>query len=148
MSLLAVRVSAAVGIAVVVVATLAVSTAPAGSPAKTKCPSPSLVGAALGQKLKAPTSQTSPYAKVCIYKGGSIVPTKIQFQVDTASTFAAGEKAAAAYGTVIKVNGLGKSAYGTKTGGFLAVFLGDESIRITAPLTPLSKLETLARKLI
>ncbi len=148
MVLLAVRVSAAVAVAIAVVVTLAVSTASASSPAKTKCPAPSLVGAALGLKLTAPTSQTSPYAKVCTYKGGSILPTKIQFQVDTAATFAAGEKVAAAYGTVIKVKGLGKSAYGTKTGGFLAVFLGNESIRITALLKPLSKLEALARKLI
>jgi hypothetical protein len=133
MDLLAVRVPGVAGITVALVATLAVGVASAGSPAKTNCPSPSLVRAALGLKLKASTSQTSPYAKVCIYKGGSIVPTKIQFQVDTASTFAAGEKAAAAYGTVIKVSGLGRSACGTKTGGFLAVFLGNESIRITAP---------------
>ena len=147
MDLLSVRLSSALGIAVLV-ASVAVSAASAGSPAKTKCPSPSLVGAALGLKLKAPTSQTSPYAKVCAYKGGSILPTRIQFQVDTSATFAAGQKAAATYGTVIKVKGLGKSAYGAKTGGFLAVFLGNESIRITAPLTPLAKLEALARKLI
>jgi len=147
MSLLAVR-PTAVTVAVVVAAALVVNTASASSPSKTKCPSASLVGGALGQKLKAPTSQSSAYAKVCVYKGTGVVPTKIQFQVDTASTFAAGEKSAAAYGTVVKVTGLGKSAYGTKVGGFLAVFLGTESIRITAPLVPLTKLEALARKLV
>jgi hypothetical protein len=133
---------------VVLVLTVVGGAGAAVPPAKTKCPSASLVNAVLGLRNKAPTSQSTAYAKVCIYKGTSIVPTKIQFQVDTASTFAAGEKAAAATGTIVKVSRLGKAAYATKTGGFLAVFLGNESIRITAPLTSLAKLEALARKLI
>jgi hypothetical protein len=148
MGLLAFRVFAAAAVGAVLVVAWVADAASAAAPSKTKCPAASLVGAALGQKLKAPTSQSSAYAKVCIYKGASFVPTKIQFQLDTASTFAAGERAAAATGAVIRVRGLGKAAFATKVGGFLAVFLGSESIRITAPLTPLSKLETLARKLI
>ena len=133
------------------VALLLVCSAGAGaavSPAKTKCPAASTVNAALGQRDKAPTSQTTTYAKVCTYKGSGVVATRIQFQVDTASTFAAGEKAAAATGTVAKVKGLGKAAYATKAGGFLAVFLGTESIRITAPIVALSRLERLARALV
>jgi hypothetical protein len=140
--------AAAVGMSVLVGLTYVAGAAAALPPAKTKCPAASVVNAALGQHFKAPTSQTSAYAKICIYKGTGIIPTRIQFQVDTAATFAAGEKAAAASGEVVKVKGLGKAAFSTKVGGFLAVFLGSESIRITSPLVPLAKLEKLARKLI
>ena len=147
MGLRAVRLSIASGVTVALVATVAVGTASAGSPATTKCPSAALVGAALGQKLKAPTSQAFPYAKICLYRGSGVVPTRVAFQEDTSATFAAGKANAAALGPVVNVRGIGKAAYGTKTGGFLAVFLGNESIRITAPLVPLSKLEVLARKL-
>jgi hypothetical protein len=148
MSLLAVRLSIASAVTVALVATVAAGPASAGSPATTKCPSAALVGGALGQKLKAPTSQAFTYAKICLYRGSGVVPTRVEFQQDTSSTFAAGKANAAALGTVVSVRGLGKAAYGTKTGGFLAVFLGNESIRITAPLVPLSKLEVLARKLV
>ena len=55
---------------------------------------------------------------------------------------------AAALGTLVKVSGLGKAAYGPKSGGFFAVFLGRQSIRITAPFTTLAQLEKLAHKLI
>ncbi len=140
----------AAAVAIIVLGlTLMAGTAAAVSPAKTKCPSASVVNAALGQHDKAPTVQSTAYAKVCTYKGSSILPTRIQFQVDTAATFAAGEKSAASLGEALaKVHGLGKAAWGSKVGGFLAVFLGNESIRITAPLVPLSKLESLARKLV
>lgn len=144
----ALRKPAAAVAAVVLALTLTTTVGAAVAPTKTTCPAASVVNAALGQHDKAPIAQTSLYAKICTYKGTSIVPTKIQFQVDTASTFASGEKAAAgAAGAVVKVHGLGKAAWATKSGGFLAVFLGSESIRITAPLVPLSKLEKLARKL-
>ncbi len=140
--------AAAVGFTVLGL-TLMAGAGAAVSPAKTKCPSASIVNAALGQHDKAPTAQSTAYAKVCTYKGSSILPTRIQFQVDTAATFAAGEKSAASLGgVVVKIHGLGKAAFATKVGGFLAVFLGNESIRITAPLVPLSKLENLARKLV
>jgi hypothetical protein len=146
---LALRTLAAAVVAVVVVLTFTTDIGATVAPDKTKCPAASIVNAALGHHDKAPIAQTSPYAKICTYKGTSIVPTKIQFQVDTASTFAAGEKAAAgSIGAVVKVHGLGKAAWATKSGGFLAVFLGSESIRITAPLAPLTKLEKLARKLV
>ena len=147
MGLLAVRLSIASGATIALIATAAVGTASAGSPTATKCPSATLVGATLGQKLKPPTSQAFPYAKICLYRGSGVVPTRVAFQEDTSATFAAGKANAAALGPVVNVRGIGKAAYGTKTGGFLAVFLGNESIRITAPLVPLSKLEVLARKL-
>jgi len=148
MGLLAVRVSLVAGIVAALVLAPASRATPAASPSKTKCPAASVVGGALGLKLEAPTSQTFPYAKICLYKGSGVVPTRIEFQHDTSSTFAAGQKGAAALGPVVKVHGLGKAAYGTKSGGFLAVFLDGESIRITAPLISLSRLESLARKLI
>jgi len=146
MRLLAFQVPAATAAALLALAGAEGATA-APSPARTPCPAASLVGAALGQKDRAAGSQSSAYAKICLYKGGGIVPTRIQYQADTASTFAAGEKAAAT-GSVVKLTGLGKSAYGTKSGGFIAVFTGSESIRVTAPLVSLTRLERLERKLL
>jgi hypothetical protein len=146
MGLSLLRVSA-VGGAATACLLLAAGVTAAVSPTKTKCPSASLVGATLGVHLSAPTSTTSTYAKVCTYKAsGSILPLKIQFQKDTAASFAAGENAVPK-SIRTKVAGLGKAAYGTKAGGFLAVFLGSESIRITAPGISLALLEKLARKL-
>jgi hypothetical protein len=106
-----------------------------------------VVDSALGLHVKSPVATRTTYATVCTYRGGGVVPTKIQYQEDTAATFAAGEKAAGATGALAKVKGLGKSAYAVKSGGFLAVFLGSESIRITAPLVSTARLEKLARKL-
>lgn len=126
----------------------AAATTNASPISKTPCPSASVVNAALGQKNKAPVATTTPYAKICTYKGTGIVPTKITFQEDTAATFAAGEKAAAAVDPVVKVHGLGKSSWALKTGGGLYVFLGTESVRMVSPLTPTTKLEALARTII
>jgi hypothetical protein len=141
------RVSAAGGVAAGCL-TLGTGIALAVSPTTTKCPSASLVGSALAVHVGAPTSTTTTYAKICTYKAtGSIVPLKIQFQKDTPASFAAGENAVPK-SVRAKVTGLGKAAYGTKVGGFLAVFLGTESIRITAPGASLVRLEKLARKLL
>jgi hypothetical protein len=120
----------------------------AAAPPKAKCPSASLVGAALGVHLSGPISMSTSFAKVCSYKTRSgVVPMRISFQKDTAASFAAGENAVPK-SVRVTVKGLGKAAYGTKVGGFLAVFLGGESIRITAPGASLARLETLAHKLI
>jgi hypothetical protein len=141
--------SSAIGVAVfVLAASPAAATMNASPISKTPCPSAAVVNVALGQKNKAPVATTTPYAKICTYKGTGIVPTRITFQEDTAATFAAGEKAAAAVGPVVKVPNLGKSAWAPKSGGGLYVFLGTESLRMVSPLTPTTKLETLARKII
>jgi hypothetical protein len=141
------RVSALAGVATVCLILAAGGTA-AATPTKTKCPAASVVGAALGVHVNAPTSTTSTYAKVCTYKAaGSTLPLRIQFQKDTSASFAAGENAVPK-SMRTKVAGLGKAAYGTAVGGFLAVFLGSESIRITAPGISLARLEKLARKLV
>ena len=126
---------------------LVVSAAAVTSPTSRACPSASVVDKALGQKGKAPVATRTQYSKTCTYPGSGAVPTKITFQVDTASTFAAGEKAATALG-IVKLHGLGKAAWGTKSGGSLFVFDGHETIKVVSPLTPISKLETLARELL
>jgi len=131
---------------VLVLAALAFpSAAFAGLP--TTCPSASLVNATLGQKVKSPTVVHSTYYTMCTYAGGGPVPTKVTFQMDTASTFAASEKAVAALGPV-NVHGLGKAAWTLKGGGDLYVFTGSYTIKIVSPLTPSAKLEALARKLL
>jgi len=126
------------------------SSAVAVSPTSRACPTASTVNAALGQKGRAPVATKTEYSKTCTYSGGSIVPTTITFQVDTSATFAAGEKAAAAAlpGSVIKVNGLGQSAWATKTGGSLYVFDDGTTIKILSVLTATAKLEALARKVL
>ena len=139
--------SSAVGLSALVLAAL-----PAGAasvpPVPKSCPSASVVDTALGQQDKAPVVTTTPYARICTYKGTSIVPTKITFQEDTSQTFALGEKAAAAAGPLVKPKGLGKAAWGPKAGGGLYVFVGTYSIKILAPLVSTTKLEALARKLL
>jgi hypothetical protein len=110
------------------------------------CPSASVVSAALGQKATTPTVTRSTYAITCVF-GKSALSTKITFQVDTASTFAASEKAAAAAAPVVKVQHLGKASWGTK-GGSLYVFTGSYTIKILSLLTSLAKLEALAHKLL
>jgi hypothetical protein len=131
-------------------AVLLASAASATSPTTRACPSASVVNAALGLHGGAPVTTTTTYSKTCTYPGkGAIYSTKITFQMDTASTFAAGEKSAAAAlrGGVVKVQHLGQAAWGTNPGS-LYVFDGHETIKILALLTPTSKLEVLARKLL
>jgi hypothetical protein len=126
---------------------MAVPVATGGTTPKTQpCPSASVVDAALGQKGKTPVAKTTTFSKSCTYPGSGLVPTKITFQVDTATTFAAGEKAAG--GTIAKLSGLGKGAWVGKTGGIIDVFTGQESIKILAPGTATAKLEALEKKLV
>ncbi len=120
--------------------------ATAAAPNQTACPPRDVVGGALGVKVKAPTSTTTSYAKSCAY-ASTPLPVKVEFQEDTATTFAASEKAVSKLGIVV-VHGLGKAAWATKSGGELQVFNGHETIKIQAPLVATSKLEVLARKLL
>jgi hypothetical protein len=111
------------------------------------CPSASVVSTALGTKTSAPTLAKNPYGIACTYGKNALAP-KVEFQRDTAATFAAGEKAANAASPVSKISHLGKAAWAPKTGGFLYVFTGTYSIKILAVLVSLPKLEALARKLL
>jgi hypothetical protein len=131
-------------------AVLLASAAAGTSPTARACPPASVINSALGMHGGAPVATTTPYSKTCTYPGKSTLDsTKITFQMDTASTFAAGERAAASAlpGSVVKVQHLGQAAWGTTTGS-LYVFDDLETIKIFALLTPTSKLEILARKLL
>ena len=134
---------AVVGVAVLVLA--AATAAAAAIP--TSCPSASIVSAALGTKASTPTLTRNPYGITCKYGTSALAP-KVEFQQDTAATFAAGEKAANAALHVTKIQHLGKAAWASGTGGFLYVFTGSYSVKILAVLTSLPKLESLARKLL
>lgn len=126
----------------------ATATTAAASSVSQSCPPASVVNAALAQSNGAPASAPNPFGLTCVYKGAGAVATKIQFQKDTAATFAAGENAVAT--TVVKpvsVSGLGESAYTMPSGGFLDVFTGSESIKITSPLSTTAQLEALARQI-
>ena len=121
----------------------------AGSPPTSRaCPAAAIVNSALGEKGKTPVATTTAYSKTCTYPGSGPVPTKITFQLDTASQFAADEKAVSTAGLKpITVHGLGQAAWTTNEGS-LYVFEQGDQIKILAPLTATSKLETLARKLL
>jgi hypothetical protein len=134
----------------VAAAVLVASSSAATPPTARACPSASVVNAVLGLHGGAPVATKTAYSKTCTYPGtGKIYAAKITFQMDTASTFAAGEKAAATAlrGSVVKVQHLGQAAWGTNPGS-LYVFDGHETIKILALLTPITKLEMLARKLL
>jgi hypothetical protein len=131
------------GMAVLVVATATGATAAVPK----SCPSASIVSTALGTKASAPTLTKNPYGITCKYGPNALAP-KVEFQEDTAATFAAGEKAANASLHVTKIQHLGKAAWAPGTGGFLYVFTGSYSVKILAALTSLPKLEALARKLL
>jgi hypothetical protein len=122
------------------------SAAFAGIP--TKCPAASLVSTTLGVKAGTPTVVHSKYYTMCSYAGGGAIPTRITFQMDTASTFAASEKAGNVLGQQVKVPGLGKAAWTLKVGSDLYVFTGSYTLKIVSPLVSSAKLEALARKLI
>ncbi len=130
----------------VVVLVLAAATAASAAVPKS-CPSASIVSAALGAKASAPRLAKNPYGISCTYGTNALAP-KVEFQLDTAATFAAGEKAANAALHVTKIQHLGKAAWAPKTGGFVYVFTGSYSIKILAVLTSLPKLEALARRLL
>jgi len=123
------------------------ATAAASSPSSRTCPSASEVNTDLGVHVKAPTSKTTTYSKTCSY-GGSVVPTMVTFQVDTAASFAAGENAVEKAEGVVKIKGLGQAAWATKAGGSLYVYDNGQTVKIISILVPTAKLEVLARKLI
>ena len=139
---------------VVGVVALALAAAPSTRAASTSatavpksCPSASVVSSALGGKATAPVVTHSTYFTMCVYGRNALAP-KVTFQQDTAATFSAGEKAAAAALPVAKISHLGKAAWAPKSGGSLYVFTGSYTIKLLSPLTSLAKLETLAHKLL
>lgn len=153
------RVAIAAGVCVAA-AVLVASSAAATAPTARACPSASIVNAALGEHGKTAVATKTQYSKTCTYPGSaskSVFWTKITFQEDTASTFAAGEKAATAglgAKVVKKVQHLGQAAWTTNAGD-LYVFDGHETIKIMAlslgmlsPSTATAKVEALARKLL
>lgn len=120
------------------------------SPTARACPSARVVDEALGQKtLKAPVATLFPAAKTCTYQGfaGILKTMTVMFQADTSETFAKSENAVPASLRMV-VKGLGKAAWASSAGGSLYVFDGQETIKILALGTPLSKLEVLARELL
>ena len=132
-----------VGVVVLVLA----ATTVAAAAVPTSCPPASIVSAALGTKSSTPRLTKNPYGITCTYGANALAP-KVEFQLDTAATFAAGEKAANAALHVTTIHHLGKAAWAPRSGGFLYVFTGSYSIKIVAVLTSLPRLESLARKLL
>jgi hypothetical protein len=137
---------AAVGVVVVALAAAVPATSIAAATPK-NCPPASVVSAALGTKASTPTLTKNPYGISCKYGSNALAP-KVEFQQDTTSTFAAGEKAANAALPVTKIAHLGQAAWAPKSGGSIYVFTGSYQVKILAVLTSLPRLEALARKLL
>ena len=137
---------AAVGLAVLASAA-AVTTATSSAATPKTCPSASVVSAALGTKASTPTLTKNPYGISCKYGTNALAP-KVEFQQDTATTFTAGEKAAATALPVVKIAHLGQAAWAPKSGGSIYVFTASYQIKILAVLTSLPRLEALVRKLL
>ena len=139
----------AAAFALLIAAVLVAGVRATTSPTKIPCPAASLLDSALGVSVKAPTSTIySVYAKTCSYagtKGQS--PIRVEFQTDTAATFAASEKAVKNLG-VVTVKGLGQAAWTLKVGGDLYVYDNGVTLKIIAPLIATPTLEALARKLL
>ena len=119
------------------------------SPTKTPCPAASLLASTLGVSVKAPTSTVyGTYEKTCSYAGTTgQIPIRVEFQVDTPTTFADSEKAVKGLG-VVPVKGLGQEAWTLKVGSDLYVYNHGVTLKIIAPLIATPKLEALARKLL
>ncbi len=119
-------------------------------PTARACPSARVVDDALGQKgLNSPVATLYPYAKKCTYQGftGFLKTMSVEFQMDTSGTFSTSEKAVP-LSLRTTVPHLGEAAWASPAGGSLYVFDGQETIKILALGTPLSKLEVLARELL
>ena len=107
------------------------------------CPPVSEVDAALAQHDAAAVSTPSAYGLTCTYQGSGPVATKVEFQQDTASTFAASENAVSG---AVPVHGIGRAGF--QTTGFIAVFDGSMTVKIVSPFSTTVQLEALARKVI
>ena len=112
------------------------------APISETCPSASVVNAALGTSYGAPVSTSDTFGLTCTY--GTGVATRIRFQKDTTTTFAAGKAAVGA--AAVPVSGLGDAAYAVS--GFIDVLKGSVAVRITAPLASTAQVETLAHKIV
>jgi hypothetical protein len=128
---------------------LLASAAAATAPAARACPSSTAVNKALGMHVRtAVASHYLTYSKTCTYPGG-IGLTKITFQTDTTSTFAASEKAAehALGAKLIHKLNLSQGAWTTNAGD-LYVFDGHETIKVLAPGIATAKLEAFVKTLL
>jgi hypothetical protein len=119
------------------------------TPTKTPCPPASLLGSKLGVKVKSPTSTVyGTLSKTCSYAGTKgQIPIRVEFQTDTAASFATSEKAVKGLG-LVQVKGLGQAAWTLKSGGDLDVYNKGVTLKIIAPLVAASKLEALAKTLL
>ena len=119
------------------------TTTSGGQTIQATCPPASEVSAALAISVTGPTVTTLAYGKRCQYQGSGAISPSVEFQKDTASTFAAAE---AAVPTATKVTGLGKGAFATS--GFVYVFTGDMSVKVLSPLSSTAQVEALAKKIV
>jgi len=123
-------------------ATTAPPSATTGALSET-CPPASVVNSALGQSGTGPQSSSDQFGLTCTYPGSGPVPTKIQFQTDTAATFAAGE---AAVSSPTNVSGLGDAAY--YVSGFIDVLKGSVAVKIVSAFSTTDQLEALAHQIV
>jgi len=122
-------------------------TASQGSNITATCPPASLVDSTLGSTGSSLAPDSKPSILSCSYIGTGL--SRIDFQLDTAASFAARKQQFAVTGhKVVDVAGLGDSAFTTDGGIYLAVLKGSMSITIVAPGSSATQVENLARLLV
>jgi hypothetical protein len=114
-----------------------------GTTIKEDCPPASEVSSALGITVTGPTVETLSFGKRCQYKSSGAISPHIDFQKDTAGTFAAAE---AAVPNATKVSGLGQGAFTTT--GFVYVYDGGVSVKVLSPLSTSAQVQALAKQIV
>jgi hypothetical protein len=128
------------------------TSSPASSPSSSStitatCPPASLVDTTLGSIGSTLAPDSRPSIVSCSYLGSAL--SRIDFQPDTAASFAARKKEFAATGhNPVDVTGLGDAAFAADGGIYLSVLKGSMSITVVAPGSTGPQVQNLARLLV
>jgi hypothetical protein len=94
------------------------------------------VSAALGQSDTGPVVSGTSLYKICTYRGGGPIPTKVSISVNTPAGFATDRQNVAKSGiTLATVPGLGDANYSLSGAGEVFVLKGNTQVEVMAPGT-------------
>ena len=128
----------------------ATTAAPSGSATRAlpPCPPASVVNAALGETTTGPVVTGTSEYKICTYRGGGPVPTKISISVNTPAGFRTDEQNVAKSITLSTVPGLGDANYYHPGVGEVFVLKGTTQVEILAPGTTDAQDDALVNQII
>ena len=128
----------------------ATTAAPSGSATRAlpPCPPASVVNAALGETTTGPVVTGTSEYKICTYRGGGPVPTKISISVNTPAGFRTDEQNVAKSITLSTVPGLGDANYSVPGVGEVFVLKGTTQVEILAPGTTDAQDDALVNQII